>query len=149
MKCPECSAEIGVAEENEGTIICKVCLAELDASVLIDISKNDEETTEHEPEEEAVVVPFCSKLPAKFLAVDPDFLDQRLASWRSERVLLPKRSGGVTSVDRNVVRIQHGGKTIELKKLSAEEKRIWQFWINLLAISLGILLFVLFFWLIY
>ncbi len=102
------------------------------------------ENPEGEPDDEMV-----SRLPGKFLADDPGYVDRSVNSKTSDKVLLPDGKGGVTSVSKNIVKIEHQGQTIELIALSPEEKRKRQFWINLVSILLGVCLVVLFFWLVY
>ena len=85
-------------------------------------------------------------LPKKFLADDPEFVDHRMRpGGLGARVLLPDGKGGVNSVDRNVVRIEHRGKLIDLQALPPEQRRRRQIVVNLVSIVIGAIFILLFF----
>jgi len=86
-------------------------------------------------------------LPKKFLADDPDFADRSLGRSGARNVLLPDGRGGLKSVDGRIVKIEHKGETIELIALPEHERIKRQRIINFASIFIGVIFFVLFFWL--
>ena len=87
-------------------------------------------------------------LPPRFLVADPDFVDRRIQKGSSQFVLLPDGKGGVKSIDENIIRIEHRGRTVELVALPPAEKRKRQRIVNLVFIAIGILFLIVFFLLI-
>ena len=150
MKCPKCGAVIEI-DAKVDLYICAQCQYKFRVESETEITEVQEINTDSkvlvETKEETVA--YVSVLPRKFLADDPDFVDSSLSGKSSNRVLLPDGTGGVTSVGRNVVKIQHRGQTIELIKFSDEERRRWRFWTNSISIGIGILFIAIFFWLLY
>lgn len=145
VSCPECHAA-SEFDAQIGKYVCVECEVEFVEGSTNPVDESDKiESVPEKADGDA----YVSKLPPKFLADDPDFVDFSLGGRHNQKILLPDGSGGVTSVQQNIVKIQHKGKTIELVALSPDEKRKRQLWINTASIGLGILLMVLFFWLIY
>ena len=148
MKCPKCKTTVNI-ETTDSLHTCDQCGYEFQIEIdPIDIKVEEKQMADNESAEEPVE-PYVSVLPKKFLADDPDFVDPALSGTANNRVLLPDGAGGLTSVVRNVVKIQHRGKTIELLKLTDEERRRWRFWTSAISIVIGVLFIILFFWLLY
>ena len=106
-------------------------------------------TAEDTPAEvaEPTVPPIESFLPNKFLADDPNFIDRSVERSGTRKVLIPDGRGGMQSVDERIVKIEHKGEIIELIALPEHERQKRQRIINFVSIAIGVLFFVLFFWL--
>lgn len=98
-------------------------------------------TSEHPPIE--------NRLPKKFLADDPDFIDRSLGRQGARNVLIPDGRGGMQRVDERIVKIEHKGEMIELIALPENERRKRQRITNFVSILIGVLFFVFFFWLLF
>ena len=117
--CPQCGHELAIAAEI------------VQVNVVEDVDYQEQEKLKRNRVEKM--------LPPKFLVEDPDFqgLD------RGENVFLPDGKGGITSVKRNVVKVQHKGKTVELVALSPEKRRRQQLIWNCVWIFLGVFVLLL------
>ncbi len=83
-------------------------------------------------------------LPPLFLVADPDFVAHRIQKGSSQFILLPDGKGGVKSINENIIRIEHRGRTVELVALPAGEKRKRQRIVNFVFIAIGILFLIVF-----
>lgn len=147
MKCPSCNADIKT-DSNDELTACPECRHQFASAATVSSMESSNEINQNE-DADSIANAYESLLPKKFLADDPEFVDRSMSATASGRVLLPDGSGGVTSVGRHVVKVQHRGHTIELVKLTDEERRRWRFWTNTISIALGVLFIALFFWLLY
>ncbi len=162
--CRECSQEIELTESSiQADAICDSCSHRLDLNANRTVGNDDNGTnggndasssvddSSADPESLAAakLAEALEKLPPKFLADDPEFIDRRINAKRDNRVLLPDGGGGLQSVDNNIVRIEHKGKTYELTMLSPEQRRKRQRLVNAVSIALAAIFLVVFFlWLV-
>ena len=151
-RCVECGQIVEIAEEfSDKPIVCESCeFLDSNDSGIGDETENEETDVVDEGPDEAEMErvrleSVLSKLPRKFLADDPDFVDHRVSRNQHEKVLLPDGGGGVQSVDGNIVRIKHKGQMIELVALSPEQRQKRQRLVNLVSIVLGAVFLLLFF----
>ena len=145
--CPSCSIELPKSVPGSELTSCPGCQhplitvagkpavareeneTDMADAIVDEVATDDQKRTE-----------LRRKLPPKFLVDDPDFQGYQ----DQEKVLLPDGKGGITSVKRNVVKVQHKGQTIELIALTPQQRRRRQLIWNCVWIGIGIL----FLWLI-
>ena len=88
---------------------------------------------------------MLDRLPPKFLADDPELVHHSHSRKGQQKILLPDGSGGVQSVENNIVRIEHKGQIVELIALSPQQRQKRQRLTNFIAVLLGALFLILFF----
>lgn len=163
IHCPNCSTELSQGTDASEAVTCSHCqFVFLVAASTVNPDPVAEAESDSEPEKEPesdqaqpepkqpIIVDvdearerrakLSALLPPKFLIADPDF-----EGGGSETVMIPDGKGGIASVKRNVVKVQHKGKTVELITLTPEERRRRQAFWNCIWVIAG----VLFFWLVF
>lgn len=109
---------------------------------------NPMEPPQPKPSPGMMLSPIDHRLPPKFLAIDPE---ERFSTQHQgqddHKIILPDGEGGFQRVDSRIVHVQRDGQKMQLYSAPKEKKEQKRFWQNIIAITIGIALLAIAFYL--
>lgn len=142
--CPHCTTKFVLTDSSaQQSTTCSNCRRKF--LIQIDVEGADVEQGLDEKSLPSAHSSVEQLLPPQFLVADPEFVDHRIQTENRQFVLLPDGKGGVKSIDENIIRIEHRGRTVELVALPPAEKRRRQRIINFVFMAIGIVVLIILF----